>query len=183
MRRFLLLPALVLALAGPCFTADVHADSSTYAYSFQLGFATITNLLLTDNIALAPTDNEGHNPQNGDGLQHAISIKDGKPILLVWRKADNWTAATDGYFTWVNGPNGLQKRLNAERFSFEANPDKLPVSTGIPVAAGANGLTDGAYAALLTQYEQSHPVATPPDLPAINFPPIPGSQYTQRVFD
>jgi uncharacterized protein YkwD len=40
--------------------------------------------------------------------------------LLAWRKADNWTAFTDGYRTWINGPNGLQTRLNTERFSWEA---------------------------------------------------------------
>ena len=39
--------------------------------------------------------------------------------LLVWRKADNLTAFTDGYWTWVNGPRGLQRRLNSERFDWE----------------------------------------------------------------
>ena len=41
--------------------------------------------------------------------------------LLVWRKADNWTAFTDGYRTWINGPNGLVQRLNTERFEWEAD--------------------------------------------------------------
>ena len=41
--------------------------------------------------------------------------------LLVWRKADNWTAFTDGYRTWINGPNGLQQRLNTQRFEWEAD--------------------------------------------------------------
>lgn len=40
--------------------------------------------------------------------------------MLVWRKADNWTAFTDGYRTWINGPGGLQRRLNSERFSWES---------------------------------------------------------------
>ena len=44
----------------------------------------------------------------------------GQGGLLVWRKADNWTAFTDGYWTWVNGPNGVQRRLNTERFDWEA---------------------------------------------------------------
>jgi len=26
--------------------------------------------------------------------------------VLVWRKADNRTAFTDGYRTWINGPRG-----------------------------------------------------------------------------
>ena len=46
---------------------------------------------------------------------------------MVWRKADNFTAFTDGYRTWVNGPDGLQQRLNSQRFAWEANPDGLPV--------------------------------------------------------
>ncbi len=44
--------------------------------------------------------------------------------LLVWRKADNWTAFTDGYRTWINGPDGLEQRLNSERFPWE--PDYAP---------------------------------------------------------
>jgi hypothetical protein len=39
---------------------------------------------------------------------------------LVWRAFDNWTAFTDGYRTWVNGPLGVQQRLNTECFSWEA---------------------------------------------------------------
>jgi hypothetical protein len=39
----------------------------------------------------------------------------------VWRKADNWTAFTDGYRTWVNGPAGLVRRLNTERFPWEGD--------------------------------------------------------------
>ena len=42
--------------------------------------------------------------------------------LLAWRKADNWTAFTDGYRTWINGPNGLEQRLNTERFEWEQDP-------------------------------------------------------------
>lgn len=68
------------------------------------------------------TDNESHNPANGDALQHTAGG------LLVWRKADNWTAFTDGFHTWVNGPNGVQERLNTQRFSWEANPDGLPLA-------------------------------------------------------
>lgn len=45
---------------------------------------------------------------------------------MVWRKADNWTAFTDGHRTWINGPNGLQQRLNIERFAWE--PDYVPVT-------------------------------------------------------
>ena len=58
-------------------------------------------------------ENETHNPKNGDGLQHTTGG------LIVWRKADNWTAFTDGYNTWINGPNGLQERRNNQLFPWE----------------------------------------------------------------
>jgi hypothetical protein len=57
----------------------------------------------------------------GDAIQHTTGG------LLVWRKLDNWTTFTDGFHTWVNGPYGLQERLNDQRFGWEANPDGLPV--------------------------------------------------------
>ena len=62
--------------------------------------------------------NEHHNAQNGDGLQETTAWH-GKGGLLVWRKSDNWTAFTDGSTTWVNGPYGVQRRPNAERFAWE----------------------------------------------------------------
>jgi hypothetical protein len=34
--------------------------------------------------------------------------------LFVWRKADNWTAFTDGYRTWVGGPYGVRQHRNSE---------------------------------------------------------------------
>ena len=39
---------------------------------------------------------------------------------LTWRKADNWTGFSDGQRTWINGPEGLQQRLNSEQFPWEA---------------------------------------------------------------
>jgi hypothetical protein len=64
-------------------------------------------------------DDERHDPSNGDALQDTTNG------LLVWRKTDNWTAFTEGFRTWVNGPLGLQQRLNQERFWWEANPEHL----------------------------------------------------------
>ena len=59
-------------------------------------------------------ENEHHNPENGDGLQRTTTG------LMVWRKADNWTAFTNGSRTWVNGPFGVMERANTERFDWEA---------------------------------------------------------------
>lgn len=79
---------------------------------FVLGFATLHSLI--PNIVGDCVGNETHG-SNGDGLQQTVHG------LLVWRKADNFTAFTDGFRTWVNGPSGVQMRLNTERFDFEKN--------------------------------------------------------------
>lgn len=67
------------------------------------------------------TEDERHDVTNGDGLQQTTGG------LLVWRKADNITAFTDGRQTWLVGPRGLQRRLNTERFPWEANPEGLAI--------------------------------------------------------
>jgi hypothetical protein len=79
---------------------------------FQLGFAALREQLPAVGACL---EDERHNPENGDTLQRTTGG------LLVWRKADNWTAFTDGHRTWINGPVGLQTRLNAERFGWEGS--------------------------------------------------------------
>lgn len=110
----LLAAAFALVLAGALATPPAHAANC----EFVLGFATLHNLI--PQKVGACLENE-HHAANGDALQMTTGG------LLVWRKADNWTAFTDGYRTWVNGPNGLQERLNTQRFAWEANPEGLPV--------------------------------------------------------
>ena len=90
------------------------------ACQYQLGFTALHNLIPA--IVLGCLTDETHNVANGDGLQNSAAG------LLVWRKADNWTAFTDGYRTWINGPFGIQQRLNTLRYSWEANPDNLPAA-------------------------------------------------------
>jgi hypothetical protein len=88
---------------------------------FILGFATLHGLIPTI-VGDCLTD-EQHGA-NGDGLQQTANG------LLVWRKADNFTAFTDGFRTWVNGPMGVQERLNTQRFDFEKNAT-VPATTVI----------------------------------------------------
>lgn len=106
------------ALSG----VDVYAPPGMAGTScrFVLGFAALHALIPA--VVGGCLDDEQHNPANGDGLQHTARG------LLVWRKADNFTAFTDGYHTWVNGPYGLQERLNSQRFPWETNPDHLPIA-------------------------------------------------------
>ena len=92
-----------------------HASQSIPAgngCAFELGFLAIARQI--PGVVGACTETEHHNPDNGDGLQRTAGG------LLVWRKADNFTAFTNGHTTWVNGPYGLQTRLNSARFDWEA---------------------------------------------------------------
>src|SRR5205085_7422073 len=97
-------------LGGPC--------------GYQLGFATLRNMIVASNgdIVGGCLENEWHNADNGDGLQRSSGRGGGSIGMMVWRKADNWTAYTDGYQTWLNGPCGLQMRLNTQSFSWEGRP-------------------------------------------------------------
>lgn len=78
---------------------------------FVLGFKTLRDLIGHETVGEC-LENEHYNAV-GDSVQQTTGG------LLVWRKADNWTAFTDGYRSWINGPNGLQQRLNTERFDWE----------------------------------------------------------------
>ena len=98
---------------------------------FILGFAALHNLDpqdigdCVDNQAFAP---------NGDAQQHTTKG------LMAWRKADNWTAFTNGYRTWINGPAGLVNRLNTgPLFPWESPtppaPPAAPAAPPPPAAA------------------------------------------------
>lgn len=102
---------------------------------FVLGFQTIHDQI-PNTVGDCVVD-QHYNPDNGDALQETAGG------MLVWRKADNFTAFTDGYRSWVNGPYGLQQRLNPERFDWEndttlvapsqpatATPSQPAVATG-----------------------------------------------------
>jgi hypothetical protein len=114
--------AALLALAGAltAWRADAAAFAQPAGCRFVLGFARLRELVGPPTVGDCLED-EHHNPENGDGLQRTTGG------LLVWRKADNFTAFTDGHRSWVNGPYGLQTRLNTERFAWEA-----PVVAGVP---------------------------------------------------
>jgi hypothetical protein len=91
---------------------------------FVLGFKTLHDMI--PQIVGNCLENETHNPANGDALQATTGVNNAGG-LMVWRKADNFTAFTDGFHTWVNGPFGLQMRLNSQRFFWEFNPDNLQI--------------------------------------------------------
>jgi hypothetical protein len=107
-RPLLIAILTALLIAGPGLPAGSARANDC---SFTLGFKALHDMI--PSIVGDCKVNEHHNPDNGDGLQETTGG------LLVWRKADNWTAFTDGYHTWINGPYGLQQRLNTDRFPWE----------------------------------------------------------------
>jgi hypothetical protein len=128
------LPRLLLALFLILPWADARpAAAQTPACEYKLGFKLIADQM--PETLGACLENEHFNPANGNSEQRTTAHH-GQGGLLVWRKADNWTAFTDGHRTWVNGPFGLQERLNTERFEWESDPilPPTPVEAPPPVA-------------------------------------------------
>ena len=111
-----MLKGLVGLVLGLLLTTIGASSVSAADCQFVLGFKTLRDLVGHDIVGEC-LENEHHN-EFGDTVQQTAGG------LLVWRKADNWTAFTDGYRTWINGPIGLEQRLNTERFPWE--PDYVP---------------------------------------------------------
>ena len=107
MRR-LATASLLALLAISCLSASALATSVP---QFQLGFKALADQV--PSVVGSPIEDE-HWGDSGDSLQQTTKG------LMAWRKADNWTAFTDGSWTWVNGPYGVQDRPNGVRFGWEA---------------------------------------------------------------
>ncbi|HEX2987665.1 MAG TPA: hypothetical protein VHS06_05785, partial [Chloroflexota bacterium] len=121
--RYTVAAAIAAALFAFVFQAGVV--SADPVPTFQLGFLQLASVIPT--VVGQPLEQERYDPIRGDALQRTSSG------LLVWRKADNWTAFTDGATTWIYGPNGVESRPNDERFSWEQ--DGGAVVAGAPPAA------------------------------------------------
>lgn len=123
-----------LALAIATLIVSVVPRSTGAAdCQFVLGFKALRDLV-PEVVGDCRAD-QHYNPENGDALQESSRG------LLVWRKADNFTAFTDGYRSWVNGPYGIQQRLNTERFDWEraeGTPGSIPAPTPTATPAPAS---------------------------------------------
>jgi hypothetical protein len=141
MRRISLVFLAVLAsLAMVASTALAQGTPE-----FKLGFKALADQI--PQVAGVPLENE-HWGANGDSLQQTTTG------LMAWRKADNWTAFTNGSRTWVNGPFGVMERANEERFAWEADaasaarpappqaPTVAPLPTAAPPASSGSGYTN-----------------------------------------
>lgn len=128
MKRLAALIGLLLTVALP-----LPAFAQAAPCQFVLGFATMAAVVPQ----IGSCKEDQHYASNGDAQQATTGG------LLVWRKADNWTAFTDGYQTWLNGPNGIQQRLNTDRFPWEGTPVSQPIG---PTCAAAPSPFDGLSA-------------------------------------
>jgi hypothetical protein len=127
--RFFIIALQLAALLAWQPSAPAAATAQATC-TFTLGFKALHDLI--PGIVGDCLEDEHHNPENGDGLQQTTGG------LLVWRKADNWTAFTDGSTTWINGPEGLVSRPNAgPPFPWEAAAPAPPAAPQpAPSAAG-----------------------------------------------
>ena len=150
-KRFLIALGLAGSMAVPA--TAIHAAGP--GCNYVLGFATLANMI--PDQAGRCADNEFFNTSNGDEEQHTTTGG-----LLVWRKADNWTAFTDGYHTWINGPNGLEQRLNSDRFPWEPATSPTPPPAPAPAAAALTD-TNGPLSP-----QQMASVHVPKDAPAMS---------------
>lgn len=117
MVRRLAMTAMAAMALGMLLPATPTLAQAAPTCRFQLGFAALQRLL---PMVVGQCLDDARYSASGDAVQHATNG------LLAWRKLDNWTAFTDGNHTWINGPNGVQERLNSQHFSWEANPAGLP---------------------------------------------------------
>jgi len=127
MRQVVATLIVVMLLVWVSGAIDVHGQD---ACSFVGGFARLRDSVGADKVG-ACLEDEHFNADNGNTEQRTTGG------LLVWRKADNFTAFTDGGTTWLNGPDGVQSRPNGERFSWETDP--VTLANAAPSAAATPG--------------------------------------------
>jgi hypothetical protein len=118
--------ALFALLSGLLAPVGASAQSTGSGCQFLLGFKTLHDFD-PDDVGDC-MDNQSY-IVNGDAEQHTSKG------LLAWRRADNWTAFTNGTFTWILGPDGVVSRANTDRFPWEAiEPTPVPAATATPQA-------------------------------------------------
>ena len=125
---------------------------------FVQGFADLRQAVGAGSVGECLQD-EYQDPVSGDTRQATTRGE------LVYRRASNTAAFTNGYETWVMGPNGLQRRLNSERFAWE--PDAASFAR-----AGEGTPTTSAARPSLTR-PTAPPLASPAASPGLAASPTP----------
>lgn len=109
------MPGRLIAALGTALLVTLVAGGAAGAAGpeYRLGFRALADL--APDVVGQPLEDE-HSTAEGDSLQRTTRG------LMVWRKATNTAAFTDGHLTWIDGPHGLQIRTNQERFGWELAP-------------------------------------------------------------
>ena len=159
-------------------TADTPPPVATVPpCSFKLGFATLVQMSPVKDVVGTCLENEYFNVLNGNAEQRTTRG------LLYWRKTDNVTAFTDGNITWLNGPVGIQARLNtAPPFEWEV------VGLMAPAPLTANTpVTEAPIIVADAPAPQVAPAVVPPPVtpaaPTVTAPPITSGPLNLRGAD
>lgn len=140
--------ATVAALLALALTA-VGAGRASADYpdcQFVLGFEAL-QAAIPDAVGDC-VENEHHDPRD------QITRQETTGGILLWRKASNWTGFTNGYQTWVSGPQGVQQRLSIERFEWE------PASIAVAADLEADAQTLAYVSAAIAKYDEDGLAAT-----------------------
>ncbi|TAK35406.1 MAG: hypothetical protein EPO21_06030 [Chloroflexota bacterium] len=112
--------ALTLLLAG---TASAEPEPQ-----FKFGFKFLADQI--PDVVGMPLENEFFDPIDG------ISHQETSTGMLIWRKADNWLAFTDGVRTWIHSASGIQVQ-NGDGTLVEQTlepPSAVPVTQAVQAA-------------------------------------------------
>jgi predicted esterase len=120
-RTAALLAPLVPAVQTPTAPAAVRAQGPC---RFVGGFAALRAAAGPAVVGDCVEDERSVPATGGGGAQQRTTRG-----LLTWRRAEPWATFTDGQQTWIDGPSGLKRRLNTERFAWEGDA----ASSGLPV--------------------------------------------------
>jgi lipoprotein-anchoring transpeptidase ErfK/SrfK len=126
-------PILVLAFLALCIgpsTATAFAAAAP-GCQYVLGFKALHDAI--PQVVGDCLDNEAADAA-GNHVQHSANG------VLVWRKADNLSAFTDGQQTWVAGPFGVQARANDTTFPWEAKAPDAPSTKAIYLSLSQQAL-------------------------------------------
>ena len=123
----------IAALGAPRTARAVAAEECTFVLGFK-AFRDQVPEVVGDCL-----ENERVDLESGDTVQRTTRG------ILVWRQSDRRVAFTDGYRTWVDGPYGMQTRLNVERFAWEVDVG----GSGVPTLQARQGCVVQGNALLL----------------------------------
>lgn len=143
----------ILLVAVATLTASVTPAGAQTAPEFKLGFKTLAELI--PGVAGQPLANEQHDSVTGDSMQPTTTG------LMVWRKATNTVAFTNGAMTWVIGPLGLQSRPNDTRFAWESS---APSADSLPADAVTPAFVRGPGGAWIARFHVQNPNDRPMQL-------------------